>query len=71
MTKKKMAGRFNPQRLQALRRRRGLSLRGFGAKVGRSGASIKQIEDGHAHPSMQTVEKIAEVFGVDIREFFV
>lgn len=71
MTKKRLAGRFDPQKLLALRRRRGLSLRQFGAKIGRSGASIKQIEDGHAHPSMQTVEKIAEVFEMDIREFFI
>lgn len=66
-----MAGRFDPQKLLALRRRRGMNLREFGAKIGRSGASVKQIEDGHAYPSMQIVEKIAEVFQMDIREFFI
>lgn len=70
MTKKKVPGRFNPQRLLDLRRQRGLSLRQFGAKIGRTGSMIQQMECGHARPSMQTVERIAEAFGVSLKGFF-
>ena len=71
MGKRPRATRFNPQRLIALRRRTGLSLREFGAKIRRTKAMVQQMECGRAQPSTETLTRIAETFGVDVKEFFI
>ena len=69
MAKKKETGRFKPQRLLALRRQRGLSLRQFAAKIRRTGSMVQLMESWRIEPSMETLQRIADVFDVDAKEF--
>jgi len=62
--------RFTPNQITALRVLHGLTKEAFGQKVGYTGAYIGQLERGIANPSVKFLNKVAEVFRVDLRSFF-
>jgi transcriptional regulator with XRE-family HTH domain len=58
------------ERLQQLRRDRGLSARTLATKAGFSPGFISQVEHGQASPSIASLERIAAVLGVSLGHFF-
>jgi transcriptional regulator with XRE-family HTH domain len=57
--------------VRRLRRKLGISLRGFAEKTGFSPSFISQLENGTVSPSLASLEKIADALGVALRDFFV
>lgn len=55
-------------RVRRLRRRAGLSLREFGMMVGVHHNQILSIEQGRANPSLHTLLRIADGFGISLRD---
>jgi transcriptional regulator with XRE-family HTH domain len=58
------------KRLRKLRRNKDLTQEQLADMVGVSLSFIGQLERGESGPSLETVQKIAEVLEVDISEFF-
>ena len=58
------------QRLQSLRRQRGLSIRRLGERAGVTAAMISCIERGRNSPSLATLQKILAALGLDLASFF-
>lgn len=57
---------FDGQRVRALRRERGLSLRGLAERSGLSPSLLSQIERGQSNPSVATLQRIAGSLEVSI-----
>jgi transcriptional regulator with XRE-family HTH domain len=57
-------------RIQALRRRFGLSIRQLADKAGLSAAMLSYIERGQASPSLATLQKLLAALGTDLAGFF-
>lgn len=57
---------FDPTKLVAFRKERGLSQRGLGAAAGVSQALVAELERGKHPPSRPALEKIASALGTDI-----
>lgn len=57
-------------RLKALRQKRGLSQEELAARIERSYHTISNIERGRTLPNFTTLERLSEVLGVPVREFF-
>jgi quercetin dioxygenase-like cupin family protein len=57
--------------VRRLRRKLGVSLRGFAETTGFSPSFISQLENGAVSPSLASLEKIADALGVALRYFFV
>jgi transcriptional regulator with XRE-family HTH domain len=53
-------------RVRALRRERGLTLKGLGARAGLSHPFLSQVERGLARPSVASVERIAAALDVSV-----
>ena len=53
-------------RIKKLRESRFLSQERFGRRIGLSGKSVSAYECGRARPSLKILEKISEVYKVDI-----
>lgn len=64
-----MSGRVGED-LRALRRARGLTLKGLSAAVGRSVGWLSEVERGQATPSVRDLGALAERLGVSISVFF-
>jgi transcriptional regulator with XRE-family HTH domain len=58
------------ERLRALRKARGISVRTLASRTGFSASFISQIENGQASPSIASLERIAEVLGTTLGSFF-
>jgi len=58
------------KRLRKIRRSRDLTQEQLADMVGGSLNFIGQLERGESAPSLETVQKIAEVLEVDVSEFF-
>ena len=58
------------EHLRRLRTRCGLSVRDLAARTGFSPSFISQVENGHASPSINSMELIARAVGVTLGEFF-
>lgn len=58
------------QRLQGLRRARGLTLETLAADSGLSAGYLSQIENGQAVPSLTALQVIAASLGVEVATFF-
>jgi transcriptional regulator with XRE-family HTH domain len=58
------------QRLAALRREVGLTLRELSARTGLSGAYLSRVENGRTAVTLASLEKFAEVFATPITAFF-
>jgi transcriptional regulator with XRE-family HTH domain len=58
------------QRLAALRREVGLTLRELSAKTGLSDAYLSRVENGQTAVTLASLEKLAEVFATPITAFF-
>jgi len=58
------------EHIRRLRSERGLSVRAFAALTGFSPSFISQLENGQVSPSLGSLQKIAEVLGVTLGEFF-
>ena len=58
------------ERLRVLRRARGISVRTLAAKSSFSASFISQIENGQASPSIDSLDRIAQVLGITLGGFF-
>ena len=56
--------------VRRLRRSRGLPLRVVAEQVGVSESFISQVERGATNPSIATLQRIAQVFGASVTDFF-
>lgn len=63
---KKMLGK----RIRQLRKNDGLSQEGFAELIGIDPNSVSRIECGVHYPSLDTLEKIAEILKVEMRDLF-
>jgi transcriptional regulator with XRE-family HTH domain len=62
---------FDSNSILALRRRHGLSMQGFGDKIGVHRNLVNDWEKGRVKPSMATIEKIIRAFDLkDVNYFF-
>lgn len=57
---------FSHTRLKALRENRGLSQKGLGEEIGVSDVMISMYEQGKKNPSIDTITKMANFFGVSV-----
>jgi transcriptional regulator with XRE-family HTH domain len=57
-------------RLTVLRRNLGLTLRAVAARTGISASHINAIERGYSHPSVASLIKLAQAYGVNVLSFF-
>lgn len=57
-------------RLQEIRKTRGLSQEAVGALVGMDRVSIGYIEQGKRAPKLKTLYALAQVYRVDMQDFF-
>lgn len=57
-------------RLHGFRAARGLSLRAVALRSGLTASFISQVERGRANPSIGSLARLAEVFGVSVGQFF-
>ncbi len=64
------AKRLVGERLQLLRKRKGLSQEGLASKIGIDTKSLSRLERGAHYPSMETLERIRAELGVELRDFF-
>jgi transcriptional regulator with XRE-family HTH domain len=58
------------QKLKELREKRGWSLRLVAEKIDTSASFISDIENAKTNPSIKTLEKITEVYGLSLSQFF-
>ena len=65
-----MAQHFNPDRLEALRLAHGLTKDQFAKKIGITRQIVHLWLTGKQQPTVRTVQKIAEAFGLDSAYFF-
>jgi transcriptional regulator with XRE-family HTH domain len=63
-------GRAVGLRVKALRQRRGLSQEELAERIDRSLNAVSSIERGRTLPNFTTLERLSEVLGVPVREFF-
>lgn len=59
------------KRIRYLRKRNNLSQEQFAELIGIDPNSVSRIECGVHYPSMDTLEKISEVLGVELRDLFI
>jgi transcriptional regulator with XRE-family HTH domain len=57
-------------RVRALRRERGMTLKGLGRRAGLSHPFLSQLERGLARPSVGSVERIADALGISVGELW-
>lgn len=57
-------------RIAALRKRKGLRQMAVAEAVGLEPKSLSRLEAGAYAPSLQTLEQLARVLGVELRDFF-
>jgi transcriptional regulator with XRE-family HTH domain len=57
-----------PRKLRVLRAERGLTLLEVAAKAGIGRDTLSYIEQGRRHPSMPTLKKIADAYGVPVED---
>lgn len=57
-------------RIKTIRKRRGLTQETLAERVGRTTDAISQLERGLSLPSFETLERLAGVLEVPIRDFF-
>lgn len=62
--------RTNNHHIQALRKTRGLSQEEVGNILDMDRVSIGYIEQGKRAPKLSTLYALADVFGIDIKDFF-
>lgn len=60
-----------PTQFKALREQHKLTLAGLGAKTGLSISYLSDLEHGRSNPSIDTLEKIANAYGMEISINFV
>jgi len=69
-----MSTRVDPQvigeHIRRLRSRRHVSVRRFAVQTGFSASFISQLENGQVSPSLGSLQKIADILGVTLGEFF-
>lgn len=58
------------QHVRELRQVRGMSVRALASETGFSPSFISQLENGQVSPSIASMEKIAEMLGVTLGDFF-
>jgi transcriptional regulator with XRE-family HTH domain len=58
------------KRLRYLRRNRDITQEQLAELIGRTVQFVSLLERGEAAPSFETLEKLAEVLGVDVAELF-
>lgn len=59
------------RKIKELRDSRKLTVRELGSNIGMSFSHISKIERGENSPSIETLEKLAEFFNIDISYFFI
>jgi transcriptional regulator with XRE-family HTH domain len=57
-------------RVQVLRKRKGLSQEELAGRVGIDTKSLSRLERGAHYPSLETLEKIRGEIGVELKDFF-
>jgi transcriptional regulator with XRE-family HTH domain len=63
-------GRAVGLRVRALRQKRGLSQEELASRIDRSYHTISNIERGLTLPNFTTLERLSQVLGVPVRDFF-
>ena len=58
------------KRLRQLRKQKGLCQGDIEERTGLPSCSVSRIENGHTLPSLETLERFAEVFGVPLYQLF-
>jgi len=58
------------ERVQRLRKRKGLSQEELAAKIGIDTKSLSRLERGAHYPSMETLERIRVELNVELKDFF-
>jgi DNA-binding XRE family transcriptional regulator len=61
---------IDPQKFRNLRTSKGMTTRGLAKEAGVSTETINAIEHGRRQPQVRTLDKIAKVLGVEVRDFF-
>lgn len=61
---------FNGKKLQAMREERGWSLREVERRTKVAKSIVASIERGTANPTMRTLERLAEAFDCEVKDFF-
>ena len=64
------AKRLVGERVQLLRKRKGLSQEDLASKIGIDTKSLSRLERGAHYPSMETLERIRTELGVELKDFF-
>lgn len=64
------AKRLVGERVQCLRKRKGLSQEELAGKIGIDTKSLSRLERGAHYPSMETLERIRAELDVELRDFF-
>jgi transcriptional regulator with XRE-family HTH domain len=57
-------------RIKELRKAKGLSQDTLAERVGIDAKHLSRLEVGGSYPSLDTLERLAQVLGVDLKEFF-
>jgi transcriptional regulator with XRE-family HTH domain len=57
-------------RLKELRKSKGLSQDALAEQVGIDAKHLSRLEVGGSYPSLDTLERLAQVLGVELKEFF-
>ena len=58
-------------RIQDLRKEKGLTQQGLAEKLGVSGQTIISLENGKYNPSIALAYKLAKIFGLTIEDVFI
>jgi transcriptional regulator with XRE-family HTH domain len=61
---------FRPERVRALRERRGLSREQFAVLIGRSFGTVTKLERGEIRPSLTTLGELARVLRCSVADLF-
>jgi DNA-binding XRE family transcriptional regulator len=61
---------IDPQKIQQMRKSKGLTTRGLAREAGISTETVYSIEHGKRQPSVTTLTKIARALGVEVKDFF-
>jgi len=57
-----------PERIKAFRKLKGISQSELSEKSGLSALTIIRLESGRNSPTISTLEKVAKVFGITVKE---
>lgn len=58
------------EKVRKIRKEKGLSIMDLKEKTGLSKSTISDLENNKSSPTIDTLQKIADALGVDVRDFF-